>query len=233
MGGTAASGEDQRVKFCLPPTQRESSQWNSLPPLPPSFPSCSRKPSIRSALMKCYGKPYLLVGLYKLFWGVFTWLCAYYFFKVMLVFLDSPLRPVLDGHMIALALFFSALFSSICIHQLYGECNRIGTQIKAALSVIVYRKSLKLARVRSGAGEIVNVHQGEEGGCVRVSLLSASQIISFTLNFIYSRSCQSISPAFRMPWQISTFYGQLFLKQRPLLSLHFTRLDFQLFLLWD
>lgn len=118
--------------------------------------STGKTPSVLRAVIATFGKNYALVGLYKFVWGIFTWLCAYYFLKVMLVFLEQSQRAQV-GHYYALALFLCATFSSIAIHQLYGECNRISVQVKAALTVLIYRKSLKLSRVRGGAGEVVNV----------------------------------------------------------------------------
>lgn len=56
-----------------------------------------------------------------------------------------------------MALFFTSLFSSICIHQQYGECNRIGIKVRAAITGLVYRKSLRLSRVKGGAGEVINI----------------------------------------------------------------------------
>ncbi|KAJ3086700.1 Multidrug resistance-associated protein 4 [Quaeritorhiza haematococci] len=119
-----------------------------------------KNPSVVRTLVSAYGVSYAIVGIYKIVWAIFTWLCAYYFLKIMLEFIPKNARgevPDLDGHLIAMALGLSALFSSIAIHQLYGECNRIGIQIKAALQVMVYRKSLTLSRVRGGAGEVINI----------------------------------------------------------------------------
>ncbi|KAJ3088485.1 Multidrug resistance-associated protein 4 [Quaeritorhiza haematococci] len=118
------------------------------------------KPSVTRTLVAAYGISYAIVGIYKIVWAIFTWLCAYYFLKIMLEFIPKNAKgqvPDSQGHAIAVALGLSALFSSIAIHQLYGECNRIGIQIKAALQVMVYRKSLALSRVRGGAGEVINI----------------------------------------------------------------------------
>lgn len=121
-----------------------------------------RTPSILRALFSIYGRDYVFVGAYKLLWGLFTWLCAYYFLKQSLSFVQDSLlltgKPdVIVGHGYALALLASALLSSIFIQQLYGECNRIGIQVKSALNVLIYRKVLTLSRIRGGSGEVVNV----------------------------------------------------------------------------
>ncbi|EGF76338.1 hypothetical protein BATDEDRAFT_21115 [Batrachochytrium dendrobatidis JAM81] len=64
---------------------------------------------------------------------------------------------MLNGHMYALALFLSSFFSSIAIHQQYAECNRVGIKIRAAITGMVYRKSLRVSRLKGGAGEVINI----------------------------------------------------------------------------
>ncbi|KAI8803261.1 P-loop containing nucleoside triphosphate hydrolase protein [Cladochytrium replicatum] len=112
-------------------------------------------------MWKCFGVVYTLIGIYKLVWAIGTWLAAYYFLKVILVFLQNSLTPLRDadivGHGWAIGIFFSAILSSIAIQQLYGECNRIATQIRAALMVLIFRKSLRISRIRGGAGDIINI----------------------------------------------------------------------------
>jgi len=57
----------------------------------------------------------------------------------------------------AMAILLSSLLASIIVHQLYGECNRMGVKVKAALNVLIYRKTLKLSRIKGGAGEVINI----------------------------------------------------------------------------
>ncbi|KNE67331.1 hypothetical protein AMAG_11802 [Allomyces macrogynus ATCC 38327] len=113
-------------------------------------------PKVLNALKAVYRAHYFLIGLWKIVWGVFTWLGAWYFLKVFILFLQNN-EDAFVGHMWALALFLSSFLSSIAIHQLYGECAKEGVRIKSALTVLVYRKALVLARVRGGAGEVINI----------------------------------------------------------------------------
>ncbi|KNE56750.1 hypothetical protein AMAG_02529 [Allomyces macrogynus ATCC 38327] len=113
-------------------------------------------PTVLGALRRVYQSHYILIGMWKLVWGVFTWAGAYYFLKVFVLFLQND-EDEFKGQMWALALGLSSLFSSIAIHQLYGECAREGVRVKSALTVLVYRKALVLARVRGGAGEVINI----------------------------------------------------------------------------
>ena len=59
--------------------------------------------------------------------------------------------------------YFSNLIISIAIHQQYAECNRVGIKVKSAVMGLIYRKSLRLSRVKSGAGEVINLLTGDVG----------------------------------------------------------------------
>ena len=110
------------------------------------------------AVMRIYGMRYALVGIWKLIWAVGTWLAAYYFLKSTIAFVEQ--RAVLDvsvGQQFAIALLVASVVSSVAIHQLYAECQRVGVQVRAAVSSLVYRKSLRLSYVRGGAGEVLNI----------------------------------------------------------------------------
>ena len=59
-----------------------------------------------------------------------------------------------------MSLGLAGLFSSIAIHQQYAECNRVGLKVKAAVMGLIYRKSIRLSRVKGGAGEVINLLTG-------------------------------------------------------------------------
>ena len=56
-----------------------------------------------------------------------------------------------------LLLYYSLLLCFIAIHQLYGIFNRMGIKVKAALNVLIFRKTLRMSRIRGGAGEVINL----------------------------------------------------------------------------
>ena len=118
-------------------------------------------------LMRSYGKLYTFIGIWKLLWAAFTWLGAYFFLKQILAWIADKNSSLYDGHMWAIAMLFSGLLSSVSIHQLYLECARVGIQVRAALSGIIYRKSLKIAAVRGGAGEVINFVSADVGKIVQ------------------------------------------------------------------
>ncbi|KAF9964122.1 Multidrug resistance-associated protein 1 [Mortierella alpina] len=118
--------------------------------------AASRPPKLIKALFDLYGTKYILIGLWKLVWAACTWAGAYYFLRVSIEFLEQNL-PARTGQLYAMGLLLTSLGSSIAIHQLYGQCTALGIQVKASISVLIYRKALVLSRIRGGAGEIINI----------------------------------------------------------------------------
>ncbi|KAI1315909.1 Multidrug resistance-associated protein 1 [Mortierella claussenii] len=118
--------------------------------------AASRPPRLIRALYNLYGTKYILIGVWKLIWAACTWAGAYYFLRVSIEFLEQN-KPTKTGHLYAMGLLLTSLGSSIAIHQLYGQCTALGIQVKGSISVLIYRKALVLARIRGGAGEIINI----------------------------------------------------------------------------
>ncbi|KAF9933544.1 Multidrug resistance-associated protein 1 [Linnemannia zychae] len=118
--------------------------------------AASRKPRLIKALFRLYGTKYILIGVWKLVWAACTWAGAYYFLRQSIEFLEKNLSAK-TGHLYAMGLALTSFGSTIAIHQLYGQCAALGIQVKASISVLIYRKALVLARIRGGAGEIINI----------------------------------------------------------------------------
>jgi len=125
---------------------------------------------VRRALFRTYGWRYAVLGFWKIAWGCFTWLGAYWLLKKVIEFAEdsaahrkNPLGvdepEAMEGHAYALALLGASCLQSISIHQLLSRCNKIGVQIRAGLMAMVFRKSLKLSSARGvgGVGDVVNL----------------------------------------------------------------------------
>ncbi|KAG0329096.1 hypothetical protein BGZ99_003480 [Dissophora globulifera] len=56
-----------------------------------------------------------------------------------------------------MGILMTSLGSTISIHQLYGQCTAVGIQVKASISVLIYRKVLVLSSTQGGTGEIINM----------------------------------------------------------------------------
>jgi len=115
-----------------------------------------QNPTVLGALKRVYMTHYFLIGIWKVIWGIFTWLGAWYFLKVFINFLQNNEASSV-GTKFAVALLVSSLASSIAIHQLYGQCAKEGVRVKAGLTSLIFRKALVLARIKGGAGEVINL----------------------------------------------------------------------------
>lgn len=116
-----------------------------------------RLPVIRRAIFKAYGTLFILNGIWKIVWGASLWFGAYWLLKQTISFVRSKAKSRVDGHMYALGFLFSSILASIAIHQLLSQSGRLGLRLKSALMVQIFKKSLVLARIKGGAGDIVNL----------------------------------------------------------------------------
>jgi hypothetical protein len=116
-----------------------------------------RSPLIRNAIFKAYGLQFVLNGIWKLVWGASLWLGAYWLLKKTIEYVRNDQRDRLVGHMLALGFLLSSLVVSVGIHQLLANGGCLGVRLKSALMVHIFRKSLVLARIKGGAGDIVNL----------------------------------------------------------------------------
>ncbi|KAF9200136.1 hypothetical protein BGZ49_009662, partial [Haplosporangium sp. Z 27] len=128
--------------------------------------AASRSPKLIKALFNLYGIKYILIGIWKLIWIGCTWMGAYYFLRQMIEFLERNQYSSKSGHMYAMGMLLTSLGSSIAIHQLYSQCNALGIQVKASISVLIYRKALVLARIQGGAGEVIDIISTDVGRVV-------------------------------------------------------------------
>ncbi|KAF8938986.1 hypothetical protein BGZ58_010986 [Dissophora ornata] len=145
------------------------------------------KASISRALMSAFGRPYLMLAFYKVFWIIFTYLGSYFFVKRLIDFVEStPVEEMADkssteGYLYALGIFLTCIGSSVCIQQVMAECTRIGVQVRAGLMVLIYRKSLKLSSAHGGIGNIINLISND---CNRV----AESFVNF--HFLWSSALE-------------------------------------------
>jgi ABC-type multidrug transport system fused ATPase/permease subunit len=121
-----------------------------------------RPPLIRKAIFKSFGLRFIVNGLWKIVWEISLWIGAYWLLKVTIQWVrDGSVAGAssnkLTGHMYALGFFLSSFIASIAIHQLLSQSGRLGLRVKSALMVQIFKKSLVLARIKGGAGNIVNL----------------------------------------------------------------------------
>lgn len=114
-------------------------------------------PLIRRAIFKAYGLVFVLNGIWKIVWGASLWFGAYWLLKQTISYVRSKSTDRVAGHMYALGFLLSSLVASVAIHQMLSQSGRLGLRIKSALMMQIYKKSLVLARLKGGAGDIVNL----------------------------------------------------------------------------
>ncbi|KAJ3235760.1 hypothetical protein HDU81_000178 [Chytriomyces hyalinus] len=145
------------------------------------------QPQLWHALQKSFGRMYALLGVWKLVWALFTWLGAFAILKWLVDFCqernDGVSPAPWKGHVLALALLFSSVLSSVSYHQLSMQSTKIGIRCRGALMVLIYRKSLRLSYVKGGVGDIVNLIASE---CNRVAEAS------IYWHFLWSSVAESI-----------------------------------------
>ncbi|KAI8810177.1 P-loop containing nucleoside triphosphate hydrolase protein, partial [Cladochytrium replicatum] len=139
-------------------------------------------PSLLRALFKAFGKTYMLLSLWKISWGAFAWLGAYYVLRNLIRWTEG-LEDAWQGHVWALVLFFCSMLGAISYHQMLTQCLRIAVQSRSALLVLIYRKSLRLSYVKGGIGDIVNLISNE---CNRI----AEMCVSF--HFMWSAAIEGL-----------------------------------------
>ena len=125
-----------------------------------------RKPLIRRAIFKSYGALFVCKGMWKIVWGMFLWFGAYWLLKQTINYVRIKSTNRLAGHMYALGFFFSSFIASIGIHQLLSQSGCLGLRVKSALMIQIFRKSLVLARIKGGAGDLVNLVSND---CAKVA----------------------------------------------------------------
>ncbi|KAI8929067.1 hypothetical protein BC831DRAFT_547895 [Entophlyctis helioformis] len=135
----------------------------------------NEKASLMRALFKAFGRIYIPLALWRIFWGAFTWFGSFWLLQWLILFqesreTDDP-QPLWRGHVFAVGLFVCSVMASLCFHQLTIQNTRIGIQCRAALMVLIYRKSLRLSYVRGGVGDIVNLISNE---CNRIAEASVN-----------------------------------------------------------
>jgi ABC-type multidrug transport system fused ATPase/permease subunit len=94
------------------------------------------------------------------------WFEAYWLLKKIVQFARIQSTDKWLGHQYALGFLASSVIASVGIHQLLSQSGCLGLRVKSALMVQIFRKSLVLARIKGGAGDIVNLVSND---CTKVA----------------------------------------------------------------
>ncbi|KAI9357581.1 hypothetical protein DFJ73DRAFT_910594 [Zopfochytrium polystomum] len=148
--------------------------------------AASHKMLLLTAIRRTFGPQFAYLAGWKLLWTVFMYFGGYFVLRWLIQYceerhaaaassassdagaaaalLQPP--PVWRGQVTALGLFLCSLIGTLCLNQLSVQATRIGVQCRAALMVLVFRKSLRLSYVKGGVKDIVNLIASE---CNRVA----------------------------------------------------------------
>ncbi|KAH6563419.1 hypothetical protein BASA60_010718 [Batrachochytrium salamandrivorans] len=126
--------------------------------------------SLLRALFKAFGMIYIPLALWKLCWAGFTWVSSFWLLQLILKYQEARESgnpwPITYAYYYTAGLFACSVLASFCFHQLTLQNTRIGIQCRAALMVLIYRKSLRLSYVKGGVGDVVNLISNE---CNRIA----------------------------------------------------------------
>ncbi|GMK60092.1 hypothetical protein CspeluHIS016_0903090 [Cutaneotrichosporon spelunceum] len=121
------------------------------------------EPSLKLAIFKAYGGPYIIAGMMKVIYDLLSF-SQPQLLRLLLLFVgsygtDRPL-PSTAGFGVAISMFVVANTATGLLHQYFDRCFLTTMRVRTGLVTLIYRKSLKLSQgERSGrtSGDIVNL----------------------------------------------------------------------------
>ncbi|BEJ18143.1 hypothetical protein CspHIS471_0704200 [Cutaneotrichosporon sp. HIS471] len=121
------------------------------------------EPSLKMAIFKAYGGPYVIAGMMKVVYDLLSF-SQPQLLRLLLLFVGSyetahPL-PATAGFGVAILMFVVANIATGLLHQYFDRCFLTTMRVRTGLVTLIYRKSLKLSQgERSGrtSGDIVNL----------------------------------------------------------------------------
>jgi len=128
----------------------------------------SKKPNLANALVHAFGRPFILASIFKAVYDCLQFVGPQVLHAVI-TYLD-PNAPApawvawvpedMQGYYIVAVLFFSGLLQTAVLHQYFYRVFNVGMNLRAAVVLAVYRKSLTISsatRQESNTGTIVNL----------------------------------------------------------------------------
>ncbi|GFG28327.1 hypothetical protein Cfor_09080 [Coptotermes formosanus] len=121
----------------------------------------NRKPLFLRAIVKTFGRFYIIVGLIQLIYSAVLRVAQPIFLGKFILFFSKDSTVTKDeAYMYAGALIFCTIFSVILTHHSFLVCQKIGMRIRIACCSMIYRKILRLSKSAQGktaAGQVVNL----------------------------------------------------------------------------
>jgi len=123
-----------------------------------------KHPSLLMSLVKAFGRPFFLGGLYELIKD-FIRFSQPQLLKNLIRFVqrygeDKAAAPLAEGFLLVISMFGLSVLESFCLHQYIEKIMDMGIKVKSSLNTFIYQKSLVLsieARQEMTTGDIVNL----------------------------------------------------------------------------
>lgn len=120
-------------------------------------------PSLFLALVKSFGSPFALAGLFKLIQDCIAFIQPQ-LLKQLIIFVNDYHKdtsiPLTKGLMIVSAMFSLSILQTVSLHQYFERVLDTGIKVKSSLTSLIYQKSLNLsieAKQAKSTGDIVNL----------------------------------------------------------------------------
>ncbi|XP_031814417.1 multidrug resistance-associated protein 4 [Sarcophilus harrisii] len=149
----------------------------------------ARKPSLTKAIIKCYWKSYLILGIFTLIEETTKVVQPIFLGKIIEYFeSDSPNNVSLNwAYGYAAALSFCTLILAILHHLYFYHVQCAGMKLRVAMCHMIYRKALRLSNAAMGkttTGQIVNLLSNDVNKFDQVTIF---------LHFLWAGPIQAIA----------------------------------------
>eukprot|EP01137_Pigoraptor_chileana_P018499 Opistho-2@78073 len=146
------------------------------------------EPSLLRALRKTFWKDFVIAGIFKLFWGAFMILAAFYFVLFLVKNVknfNNPNYPQWQGFILATFFSVTCFCMSVSLQQMTSRCSQVGIRVRGAVMTAIYRKSLRTEGVSNKVGDVITLVSNDcsrlHEGCTNFHFLWSGPIESFTI----------------------------------------------------
>jgi ATP-binding cassette subfamily C (CFTR/MRP) protein 1 len=128
-----------------------------------------KRASLKMALFKAFGGPFVIAGILKAFYDVLSFLQPQ-LLRYLLSFVQSYAptdkagpsspQPAIQGFAIAFSMFACANMATFLLHQYFERTFETNMRVRSALVMLIFKKSLVLSNEERGGkttGDIVNL----------------------------------------------------------------------------
>uniref|UniRef100_A0A8C5I9Z2 Multidrug resistance-associated protein 4 n=1 Tax=Gouania willdenowi TaxID=441366 RepID=A0A8C5I9Z2_GOUWI len=183
-----------------------------------------RKPSLSRALIQCYWKSYLLIGVYIFIEELLKVIQPVLLGKLIEHFeCCEPANPdsLFEAYAYAAGLSLSTISLAVLHHIYFYKVQRAGMKIRVAMCHMIYQKALCLnseALAKTTTGQIVNLLSNDVNKFDEVTLylhflwtgpLQAASVIVL-LMYAIGPSCLAGMAVFSILMPVQTMFGRLF-----------------------